>query len=815
MTIRDIAVAFGVEVDKNSVSEAENRIKGIKSLATKLLGAVGVVFSIQGLASLAEAAANVEALNSQFTQVFGEMEETAAEKLQAIADDTGVAVNRMKGSYTQIAAFSKTTGLGEAESLEVAERAMVAVADSAAFYDRSIEDVTTSVRSFLKGNYEQDAALGLSCTETTRNTAANKLYGKSFKDLSEAEKQFTLLSMIEDANEASGAIGQAARESDTWTNQLGNLQQALKDLQAAAGSTFLKPAVQVLKTLTALVQKATTAFQYLTREGGFLAKETERFHALVKRLQPAIDRMTQTLRNGLNKGVQMAKNVTDKLGGVDNTIRILSTVAAAFLLVMNWSKVIAGAKMFGSALGALKTIFGSLNTTTLAVVAVVAALALIVEDFYNFMIGNDSLIGEILEDMGIDADEVRQAFETAFEAISTAVGIACDAVGTAIGVVVDALGDVGNWITEHEGVMNTLVVILGSIASAFVIVKGAIAGYNIVSGICSTVTGVMTGAFGAASAAGGVLAGVIGFITSPVTIAIAAISALIAIGVLLYQNWETVQQYCTEIWEAISGFISETLETISGVFDEVWNGISEFVTGIWDGITSAVETGITDAQTFVSDGLNAVSGFFTDIFTEIETFVATTFDNILSSVTGKVGDIAQSITDGFNDAIEFIKGLPDEALSWGADIITGICDGINNAIGGVTDAISNVAENIKSFLHFSVPDKGPLTEFESWMPDFMSGLAAGIEGSQDTLLDKVRGVANSVSLIMQGATASAATAANTQVNNATSNMTQNVNISNSYSGTSTEAQKNVSKAMNKSAVDATTYMARGLAYARG
>lgn len=86
------------------------------------------------------------------------------------------------------------------------------------------------MKSFLKGNYENDSALGLSCTETTRNAAANALYGKSFNELSESQKQLTLLQMVEDANKASGALGQAARESDTWTNQTGNLKQAFPAL---------------------------------------------------------------------------------------------------------------------------------------------------------------------------------------------------------------------------------------------------------------------------------------------------------------------------------------------------------------------------------------------------------------------------------------------------------------------------------------------------------------------------------------------------------------------------------------------------------
>jgi hypothetical protein len=204
-----------------------------------------------------EAAADASAMNSQFTQVFGELEGQAAGSLTSIADQAGIAENRMKGSYTQIAAFAKTTGMETADALSLADRAMVAVADSAAFYDRSLEDTTESLQSFLKGNYENDAALGLSCTEVTRNAAANALYGQSFNELSESQKQLTLLQMVEDANAASGALGQAARESDTWTNQTGNLKQAWTDFKATVGENFLDPAVGAIKKVTDVVVKLT------------------------------------------------------------------------------------------------------------------------------------------------------------------------------------------------------------------------------------------------------------------------------------------------------------------------------------------------------------------------------------------------------------------------------------------------------------------------------------------------------------------------------------------------------------------------------
>lgn len=65
---------------------------------------------------------------------------------------------------------------------------MRAASDSAAYYDRSIENTTETLQSFLKGNYANDAALGIAATEITRNTVANKKYAKSFQELSEAQK---------------------------------------------------------------------------------------------------------------------------------------------------------------------------------------------------------------------------------------------------------------------------------------------------------------------------------------------------------------------------------------------------------------------------------------------------------------------------------------------------------------------------------------------------------------------------------------------------------------------------------------------------
>lgn len=217
-----------------------------------------------------DAAADVKAANAQFQQTFGELEGRATSALKSISDETGVAVTRLQGGYTALYAFTKSVGGDQETALNIAQRALTAAADSAAYYDRSLEDTTETLQSFLKGNYENDAALGIAATETTRNAKANELYAKSFKDLTEAQKVDTLLAMVEAGNAASGALGQAAREADAWTNVTGELSEAWKQFLAQLGGP-------ILTGLTPMIQGITEALKGMTEVKSFekLAGEVE------------------------------------------------------------------------------------------------------------------------------------------------------------------------------------------------------------------------------------------------------------------------------------------------------------------------------------------------------------------------------------------------------------------------------------------------------------------------------------------------------------------------------------------------------------
>lgn len=279
--------------------------------------------------SMIVAASEMNALESQFTQVFGEFEGQAASSLGKIADDTGIVEERLKGTYTGIAAFAKTSGMETQDALNLTDRAMRAVADSAAFYDRSIEETAESLQSFLKGNYENDSALGLSATEYTRNAAAMELYGESFNKLSESQKQLTLLKMVEDANALSGALGQASRESDTWSNVTGNLNQEMTNLKATLGQSLLPVIQPIVEFLTKMMEKfgeMSPAMQNIIVGVGLLVAALGPLLSIVGSVVSIIGTLMPLL-----SGVTIAFNPI--------ALAVVAAGAALLILIANWEKV--------------------------------------------------------------------------------------------------------------------------------------------------------------------------------------------------------------------------------------------------------------------------------------------------------------------------------------------------------------------------------------------------------------------------------------------------------------------------------------------
>lgn len=305
----------GFSKSLNAVQEQANSVSNnMKSSLKKLGAAIVAAFSVAAIKQFGqqciESAAQVNAANSQFEQTFGSMESQAKSAIQSVAKESGILETRLQGVGTSIYAFAKTTGMDSANALNMMQEALQVTADSAAYYDRSLEDTAESLKSFLKGNFENDAALGLSCTETTRNAAANKLYGKSFVELSESQKQLTLLEMVKDANKLSGALGQASRESDGWENVTGNLKESWNQLLAVIG----KPILQVA---TNIVQKLSSA----------IAKLTEYAKGAINALSKLFNWGGDDTANSISAAASSAENLTDEAKSGSNSLESVADSA--------------------------------------------------------------------------------------------------------------------------------------------------------------------------------------------------------------------------------------------------------------------------------------------------------------------------------------------------------------------------------------------------------------------------------------------------------------------------------------------------------
>lgn len=252
----------GIDDFKKSVIDASDEsLKFSDVLKANLLSQV-IIDGVKRLASAAkdmvgdfiESAAGVKAETSQFEQTFGNMASTAEAAVKRVADASGIMETRLNGTASSIYAFARSSGADSAEAMSLMETALQAAADSAAYYDKSLEDTSDTLMSFLKGNYANDAALGVSATETTRNAKATELFGKKYNDLSEIQKQQTLLKMVTDSQKLSGAMGQASREADGWENVQGNLNETWRQFQAQVGTPLLE-------NLVPIIQGITTGFQ--------------------------------------------------------------------------------------------------------------------------------------------------------------------------------------------------------------------------------------------------------------------------------------------------------------------------------------------------------------------------------------------------------------------------------------------------------------------------------------------------------------------------------------------------------------------------
>ena len=342
---------------------------------------------------------------------------------------------------------------------------------------------------------------------------------------------------------------------------------------------------------------------------------------------------------------------------------------------------------------AVKTAFLALNATMLAnpIVLIIAAIVALVAAFIYLWNTNEEFrqfwidLWEDIKEIAVAVWEgLKEFFSAAWEAIRTTAETVWNAIAGFF---------TGLW----EGIKNVFTTVVNAISSFLS------TAWNTIQMVATTVWTAISTFFST------IWNGIKTVVTTVVT----------AISTFLNTSWNTIKTAITTVLNAIKTVFSTVWNAIKNVVTTVINGIKNTITTVWNGIKNTVAT----------------------VVNAIKTTVSTAFSSMWNGIKNTISGIYNTIKNGFTNAVNFIKNLAASAFSWGADIINGIVNGIKSCIGKVKDAVCSVADTIKSFLHFSVPDEGPLTEYESWMPDFMYGLAKGIEKSKGMVKDAVSGLA--------------------------------------------------------------------------
>ena len=284
---------------------------------------VGLAGAFAGFASASvKAAADAQALDEMFSATFGNMADEATKAMKEISKETGIHAGRLKEPFTKAFMQIKGSGTDAAEALEMTKKATRLAADAAAAYNIPMEEANQKILSFMRGNTEAGDSINLFTSEAQRNEKAMKKYGKSWKDLTEAQKQMLMLDISEELYRQSGALGQALREAEGLENIMGNFKFVMQDILKVMGNKFLESAIQEIKDFTVVINDIT----------GLL--EQNKFGA-------AFDLMTTYVSNKVS---EFAKNIpqlmTQAINGIGNAIQtsLPKMLKAGGDLVQNISK---------------------------------------------------------------------------------------------------------------------------------------------------------------------------------------------------------------------------------------------------------------------------------------------------------------------------------------------------------------------------------------------------------------------------------------------------------------------------------------------
>ena len=246
---------------------------------------------------------------------------------------------------------------------------------------------------------------------------------------------------------------------------------------------------------------------------------------------------------------------------------------------------------------------------------------------------------------------------------------------------------------ELSPAAQTVIMIVAGIAAA-------IGPLLVIIGTCVT----MFATLSAAAATLGV--GLTALIGIPALI-VAAIVALIAIGVALYQNWDTVKAKASSIWntiktailnvaKAIGDGLKKDFENAKTAILNAWNAIKSAASTVWNAIKSVVTTVVGAIVNKVKTDFEQAKSVVTTVWNAIKSASSTVWNAIKSTVTTVVNAIKSTITTVFNSVSSVVSTAWNKVKSVTSSVWNGIKSTVSSVVNGIKSTISSAFSAVQS-----------------------------------------------------------------------------------------------------------------------
>lgn len=248
---------------------------------------------------------------------------------------------------------------------------------------------------------------------------------------------------------------------------------------------------------------------------------------------------------------------------------------------------------------------------------------------------------------------------------------------------------------------------------------------------------------------------------------IAVAGAVVAAGVLIYKNWDTIKAKAielkdniqgkweeiktstTETWNSVKDNVSNSIDGIKSSAMEKWTSIKTTVASVGSAIKSVVKSDLSNIKAAYDDAGGGIKGIVAGAWEAIQSYFTLGFDVLNELTGGKLGEVKDKFFEILDDVSSYFSELPTKFYTWGTEMLSNLAKGIEDGISWVKEKISSVGDVISSYIHFSEPDKGSLKNFNSWMPDMMSQMAQGIENGRYLVQRAMADVSSDMALAPQ------------------------------------------------------------------